>query len=415
MKNKILSILLSAVIAFGLWIYVITVVSPESEQTYYDIPVILQNTDVLTERGLMIVSENPVVTLDLKGNRTDLNLLNESNINVLSNVVNIREAGIHNLTYSIAYPGNIADNAVTVQRTSTELITVKVENRIKKRIPVEIDYGNSSVPKDFIADKENAQLDHEYIEVSGPQSVMDNIHQAIIEVDLNGQTQTLIEEFDYTLCNEKGEPVNAAMVTTNVERVQVSVRIQRMKEINLLLSVTDGGGATEENSSILIKPQTIWVSGDDAVLEDLVGVELGSINLAEILADRNMTFPIKLPEGINNESGVTEAVVEIKFPELLTKTFHVTAITAINVPEGLEAVMITEALEVRVRGPIQKVKSMKETDITVTVDFAGAQIGTATMKAEITISGKYRDVGTLDTYQVSATLQEPIDETTPEE
>ena len=77
MKNKLLAVLVSAVIAFGLWLYVITVVSPESEQTYYDIPVVLQNKDVLNERGLMIVGEAPTVTLVLKGNRTILNELNE--------------------------------------------------------------------------------------------------------------------------------------------------------------------------------------------------------------------------------------------------------------------------------------------------------------------------------------------------
>lgn len=406
MKNKILSILLSAAIAFGLWIYVITVVSPESEKTYYNIPVVLQNTDALTERGLMIVSEDPVVTLDLKGNRTDLNLLNESNINVLANVINIKEAGTHKLTYNVAYPGNIADNAVTVQSSSTDQITIRVENRIKKNVPVVIDYGGSSVPEGFIADKEKAQLDFRYIEVSGPESVMENIHQAVIQANLNDQTQTLIEECVYTLCNEQAEPVDATMVTTNVEKVTLTVKIQRVKEIDLILNIIDGGGATRENSSITINPATIRVSGSDALLEDLEGIELGSINLAEVLADRTMTFPIRLPEEVTNETGVTEAVVKIEFPQLLTKTFNITSITPINVPEGLEVDMITQALEVQVRGPIEAVKAVKDTDITVTVDFAGAQIGTATMKAEIILSENFRDVGAMGTYQVSATLQE---------
>ena len=406
MKNKILSIALSAVIAFGLWVYVITVVSPESEKTYYNIPVVLQNTDALTERGLMIVSDDPMVTLSLKGNRTDLNLLNESNINVLANVINIKEAGTHNLIYNIAYPGNISYNAVTVQSSSTDQITVKVENRIKKNIPVVIDYGGSSVPEGFITDKENAQLDHQYIEVVGPQSVMENIHKAVIHANLNGQQQTLIEEYEYTLCNEDEVPVDATMVTTNVEKVTLTVKIQRVKMINLLLNVVDGGGATRENSLITISPATIRVAGSDALLEDLEGIELGTINLAEVMADRTMTFPIYLPEGVANETGVTEAVVKIEFPQLMAKTFKITDITAINVPEDLKVDMITEELEVRVRGPIEDIKALKETDISATVDFAGAQIGTATMKAEIVISDDFSTVGAMGTYQVSATLQE---------
>lgn len=418
MKNKLLSILLSAAIAFALWVYVITVISPESEKTYYNIDVVLQNTDVLEKRGLMIVSDDPVVTLDLKGNRTDLNLLNESNINVLANVANIREAGIHNLTYSVAYPGNIADNAVTVQSSSTDLITIKVENKVSKSIPVEIDYGGTAVPSGFIADKENAQLSVSAISVSGPESVMRNIHKAVIQVNLDSQTETLIEEYIYTLCDEAGNPVNAEMVSTDVEKIVLTLQIQRMKEIELILNVTDGGGATRGNSSIKIEPQTIWVSGSDAILEDLVAVELGSINLAEILSDRNLTYSINLPEGVTNETGVTEAKVEIKFPQLQKKTFRITNITPVNVPEGLEVDMITEALEVTVRGLIKDVKDMQESDISVTVDFAGAQMGTSTMKAEVTISSKFKDVGAIDTYTVTATLQEaeitPTEETVPE-
>ena len=49
MKSKIRNILLAAVLAFALWSFVIMVEQPESEKTYYDIPVSLQNEDVLTE------------------------------------------------------------------------------------------------------------------------------------------------------------------------------------------------------------------------------------------------------------------------------------------------------------------------------------------------------------------------------
>ena len=42
MKSKIGYIALSVLIAFGQWLYVITSVSPGSEETYDDVPVILR-------------------------------------------------------------------------------------------------------------------------------------------------------------------------------------------------------------------------------------------------------------------------------------------------------------------------------------------------------------------------------------
>ena len=81
MKNKLLTGLLSVGIALVLWLYVVTVVSPNSDNHYYNIPVNIQGEAVLQDRGLMITSgELPVISLHLEGNRTDLNKINSSNI-----------------------------------------------------------------------------------------------------------------------------------------------------------------------------------------------------------------------------------------------------------------------------------------------------------------------------------------------
>ena len=137
MKSKILTILLSMAIAFSLWLFVITVEQPESEMTYYDIPVILQNEDILAERGLMIVSERPTVTLLLSSTRTNLNQLNENNINVIANVASISAPGTHEITYSISYPGNVPAGEVSVVSASMEQVSIKVENRVIAQVPVE--------------------------------------------------------------------------------------------------------------------------------------------------------------------------------------------------------------------------------------------------------------------------------------
>ena len=54
MKNKLISVAVSVLIAFGLWIYVITEVSPNYEWTYLDVPVKLEGETVLKERQLII-------------------------------------------------------------------------------------------------------------------------------------------------------------------------------------------------------------------------------------------------------------------------------------------------------------------------------------------------------------------------
>lgn len=405
MKSKLLKVLLAAAVAFALWCFVIMVEQPESEKTYYNIPVVLLNEDVLTERGLMIVSERPTVTLRLSSTRTNLNNLNESNINVIANVAPITGPGTHEITYSISYPGNVPASAVTVKSQSTDMVKLKVAKRITKRVEV-VPVYNGSVPEGMIADKENAVLDYDFIEVAGPESVVEQITQAIIQVDLTDQTETIMGEYAYILCNDAGEPVDAAQVTTNVEVINLTLKIQRVKEIALKVTVVPGGGATEATSVIDIQPKTIRVSGSDAMLEGLDELDLGTIDLAELVNDVSLTYPIVLPEGITNETGLTEATVSVKFPNLRVKTLQITNIEAINVPAGMEVEMITQSLQVSFRGPAAMVNAMTEKDIMVTVDFTDAELGTDTKKATVTISSKYDGVGAVGTYSVSVTVKE---------
>ena len=137
MKNKLLSMLLALAIAFGLWMYVITVVDPESEGSYYDIPVVFDGISQLDNRNLMITSGTSVaVDLRLLGNRTDLNKLDKTNITILADLSRITEAGEHKVKYSISYPSSAG--TIEVLEQDPQYITVHVSNRIHKEVPVNI-------------------------------------------------------------------------------------------------------------------------------------------------------------------------------------------------------------------------------------------------------------------------------------
>ena len=121
MKNKLGTLLLSFVIAFGLWLYVITVVSPNSSDTIYDIPLTIAGETVLGERNLMITSNINDIKIDLtlSGNRSDLTQVNASNITLKADLSGIDKPGVHTIQYDVIFPGSVADNAFVVENTST--------------------------------------------------------------------------------------------------------------------------------------------------------------------------------------------------------------------------------------------------------------------------------------------------------
>lgn len=400
MKNKAIYALLAAAIAFGLWLYVITVVNPEAEQTFYDVPVVMSNESVLKDKGLMIATDTqPTVTLVLKGNRTDLNNLKKSDITLLADLSRINVAGDQNISYSIGFPGEFADNAFEVLSHAPDKVALSIVEWGSKEVDVTVNYLGS-VDLDYIVDKDGIQLDHEKVTITGPKSVIDQITQARVDVELSGRDQTFNESFRYTLCNAEGEPVDAAQVKTNVAEVNMTLRIQRVKEISLLLDVKYGGGATEQTATIQIDPVTIKVAGSEALLEGLDSLVLGTVNLADITEDTTLTFPITLTEGLTNMSGQTEATVTIAFPELEVKTLSVNKIQVVNVPAGTTVKVGTQVCSVTVRGPKAQIDAITEEHLTVRVDLTNVELGENMYAAHVYVDGAFPGVGVLGTYNI---------------
>lgn len=404
-KNKLYSLLLSVIIAFGLWYYVITTVSPDSEAPIYNIPVVMDGESVLNERGLMITSKSTsTVSLRLSGTRADLNKVNSGNITVKVDLSTIYEPGEQiELFYTPTYPGDVPSNAFVEEYKSPVYVTV--EKRTDKNVPVEIHWTGTR-SEGYLYDTESAILDNPTINVIGPASVADQIDHAVIEVDLTDREESFSENFRYTLVDAEDNPVDAEQITTNTAEVRLDMSIQRIKEVQLLAEVIYGGGATAKTATVTVEPSSIRLSGSDAVLaEQGDSITLCTVNLADIDTSTRLIYTISLREGITNQSGVTEAKVIIEFNGLTTREFIVEDIQSLNVPEGMEAEIINERMTVKVRGPSADMAQLTAEDISVTVDFADAAVGTATYKAVITFADAFRNVGALGPHTVSATVQ----------
>lgn len=413
MKNKPLAILFSIVIAFVMWLYVITVVSPESTNDVYNVPVILEGENILTERGLMLISgETPTVKLTLAGYRSDLVNINAGNVTAIADLTKINEPGTHALTYTVTPPGDSAP--VTVQNREPSTITVTVAERLSDKVPVQINY-TGTLPEGFIMDKENVLLDYTEVFVTGPREVVELIDHAAIEINCDGRTETFVENQRFVLCDAEGNPLDVALVTTDIEQIRLEVKVSGLKTIPLVLTVKGGGGATEENSSVVIDPMEISISGSETALEDLNEINLGTVNLAEITDDTEKEFDILLPEGIKNESGVDKVKVSISFPLLSKKEFTITDIRTENVAQGMEAELLTKRLVITVRGPKAQVNKLQLEDISVVLDLTDV-VNSDTIVPSVTFGEGFSDLGVVGkpTVSVTVAVPQPAEQTTEE-
>lgn len=405
MRNKILTALLCLAISVGMWMYVVTVVNPEGEFSYADIPVVLQSEGLLQDRGLMVTEVlTPTVSLRLSGPRGDLNKLSNTNIMITADVSKISAVGEQTVGFSISYPTDVSAGSINVEQKKPGYVNVRVENLVPKEIPV---YANvlGEVREGYVAVMESQNLAVDKVQILGPESVIEQIASARVDVDLSDRSASFQEEFTFVFCDANGNSVDKKLVTSEPETVTFSLEILQKKELPLTVKLTDGGGATAKTAKVSIEPRSIWVSGTEEQLAGLENLEIGTLDLATIQEDGSQELAVTLPEGVKGVDSVAKVTVTISFPELQTKTLNITKFVAENVPANMRAEILTKALEIQVRGPKAKISELTEANVRVIVDFSQAQEGAAPVKVTVSVDEAFKDVGALGSYTVSAVLR----------
>ena len=382
MKQKILYGLLALAVSFGLWLYVITVENPASETTFYNIPVVLDNESVLADRGLMVLGDKtPTVTLKLSGNRSHLNKLNSSNITLVADLSRIYDSGEQAISYTISYPGDIPQNSIDVLSQLPAQISLTIVERNSKEVPVKVDYIGETA-EGFQPIKDKIVMSHSEIFVAGPASLINEIAEARITIDLSGRNEPIDQSFRYTFYDKNGNPVTDSSLTTNVPEIKVSLLVQQVKEIPIVFNPISGGGAIymedgSGNTQITPSVLTIEVAGRGQQFKDLEYLSFGDIDLGSLREDTVLTINLadKLPDGVTVLGGLEQVTLTIDLPDLAIKTFTVTQVQAKNLPSGLYVSYDAVSWKVDVRGQEYELKWLQDSQIIAFVDLIHTEPG----------------------------------------
>lgn len=389
MKNKLPAILLSFVVALGLWLYVISTVSPESEQTYTGIPVIFENESALMDRDLMVVSgQNSTVSVRLNGNRIDLDQLNASNLSASVDLSNITEPGHYEREYRVSYPSGM--NSVSVVKRVTATVSLDVAEYATKEVPVRLVYSGA-LKSGLVLDEDKTTMSAETVTVAGPKDEVDQISHAGLEIDRTNLNATLTGDYVYTLMNENNEPVDVPHVQTDVGEIHLVLPVEHIKEVELQVELVDGGGATAANTKCTVEPSTITISGSEEALADIDSWTVATVNLGDVDLTEGYTkeLEIKLPDNLTNRSNSATVKVEVDLWGLTVKTLTLTKnqIQVENAPKGMDTNIFTQTLDVIIRGPAAELTNLTAQNIVAVVDLTDAEAGTYTKPLSFTING----------------------------
>lgn len=377
-ESKVFNIILAVLIAVGLWVYVTSVVNDEGRTTIRNVQVTVIGEDLLNTKGLMIDPGTKLsIQVGLRGSRSALvNIASNSSeyITAKVDVSDISKAGNYDLTCKISLE-NTVTSGVRLDGDSNVTLRVNVEKLLSKTVEVRGTFTGS------VADgyrTNSPEISPGTVQIQGPESVVSQVQYAQVNITGDNLTKTYSGELSFSLMDESGGTVDLNEIKANVDTVNVVLPVVKTLEMPLTVSFTYGGGITESNFedhvTYEISPSTIQISGDGEDIKPLEGksITLGTIDLSDVVqTNQTYTFPIVLASELSNDSGISEATVTISVKGLSTKTVETSDIEVINVPSDFSVSLITQSIQIRIRGPEADLESVFGYQFRVVIDLSG--------------------------------------------
>ncbi len=421
MKNKTLQrlkdsrtfwMVISLLAAVFLWLFVNSTEGVEGDKVLSGVKIEFLGADALRESSGLIVTEKDrdTVNLTVKGTRRVLGKLSSTNVVAAVDLSRITTDGWNSVYYEIVYPSGVSSDEVTLVRSSADIVNFYVDRQIRKTIPVEGAFtGNTA--EGYLAE-ENPEFDPVMVTLSGPKAALETVDHAYVAITRTDVDKTLSYSTTYQLMDSEDNLIDDPRITKETDSVNVTLNVLATKTVPLDVTVINGAGATRaDNTSIVIEPDSIVLTGDAAAIDSTSKINLGTIDLASFATEYTATYTIVPPNDTDNITGVNEATVTVKIVGLSSRSFNVLHdnISCINVPEGYSAEIITQMLPVTIRARDEILDQIQVNNIRAVADLSGISdttvSGVITPSVKIHIDG-FPEAGYIGENRIYVTLTE---------
>lgn len=398
--NKVFWAVISVFLSVLLWVYVTTSIGEVKEEDFFGVQIVFRGEDTLREREDLVISNVSANTVNVKlrATRRELSRISSTNLVAVIDVSKITLRGNYTIPLTMEYPSGVDASAVDVVSSSPQSVYFFADQTSTKSIEVRGEFAGKVV-EGYAAGK--LSFEPSTITLTGPQSELDKVSYAWISISRVDVDKTLEFDTEYVFMDSSDNPVTLSNVNADANIVAVTLPVTSTKEVPLTVDIIEGAGATAENVRITVSPQTIIITGDAAALEGINRISIGTVDLSSFTLTFEDKFPILLDNDIVNVTGITEASATIEVMGLETRRFSITNISVTNAPAGQKAELITQAIDVTIRGKSDVIEKIQSNNIRAVVDLStvGSATGTIQPNARIFVDG-YTGVGAIGEYPV---------------
>lgn len=389
-------LIIAVILAVAAWVYVVYNIDPTMTRLYKNVPIDFVNEDVLTANDLALKStEFSTINITLKGKRSSLDAVTDSSLEVSADLADAGK-GENVLAIRVTAP-----DGTEVEGKSSDNITVVVEGRVTKALPVKAIFINlpENGTEPIVTEKSASE-----VEVTGAESSVGRAACAQITLDANK-----IGDKERTF-SVKAVPVDDegnAVSFLSVEPDKISATAIASKLKDVLLKVVVNNPESELGVRKYSAPETVTIKGLPDVLDGIDSISTESIDLSGVVKSCSIPITYDLPYGVDIASDSAGQTLEVNFTEYGSRTIVVKAdeIGITGLGDGFTAEVLSN-VKVVVTGDAGQISGIDSGAFTVVADASGVT-ESGKQKVRLTMSSAFPNARlTSDTVEINVKAQE---------
>ena len=398
-------VIVSLVASLVFWIYVSSVETEEFKQTFRGVKVELVGESILRDSKDLVITDldTSTVTIEVVGPRRVVAGLDNDEIIAQVDVSKLSRSAYTSQQYAVVFPDGTDTSSLTVTRKMPETVNFLISPQTSKSIQVRGSF-DGTLAEGYTA--ETPEFEPATITVMGSEAYLKNVEYAWVTFSKENVSSTYSVETGFTLMDANNEPCSTTGLSFSDDVVTATLPLLMLKDVKLDVNLIEGSGATSANTKVTIEPESIALAGDSKLLEGINKIILATIDLTDFSSSFTETYTIPLDNEITSTTGVTTAEVTVEITGLETKAFRVSNISCTNVTDGFKAEIITQSLDIMLRGDAETLAQIKDENIRAVADLTDMNESTGTYmpKVRIYVDG-FKNVGAIDENSITIEIE----------
>jgi YbbR domain-containing protein len=339
----------SVVLAFMLWMAVINTENPVTTRTFSNMEVTIVNADVLNNLNQTYqIASGDKISFSIRGKKTIVDKLKRTDFEVtadLSELSNVNAAPIKITAKKYA-------DDIEIIYGNDKTMTLEIEDLQQIQVPVTAETTGDPADGYSVGTKTtNPNL----VSIKGPVSIVKNIKQIKVEVDVSGASKEITAKVTPVCCDADGKEIDKSRITLDVSKIKVKIAIWKTKKLTLEVKTTGKPADGYTLGTIDYEPKYVYVTGKDEQLSSVSTLELPSIDISNKKSAVEKTIDlstISLPDGITLVQSDASIMIKVNIDKVQEKDMTIASgdIQLLNQPDGYSVEFEDKGLTLHLTG-----------------------------------------------------------------